>query len=147
MNKGCRCDFDNPVGAVTIVPYSRTTESILLAKRASEPFKGEWDTIGGYMQGGEYPFESAIREFKEETGITLSENDLLHVAVVPAKSLWEGETFSTIEFIYSVELDANRPLYAQDDVSYLQWFPLVKPPSLPMDGPRAAVKLVQEDHA
>ncbi|MDG1138606.1 MAG: NUDIX domain-containing protein [Opitutales bacterium] len=51
---------------------------ILLLKRRKSPNKGKWSPPGGklIMSDGESPVECAIREAKEETGMTLSETDL-----------------------------------------------------------------------
>jgi len=51
---------------------------ILLLKRRKSPNKGKWSPPGGKlsMEDGESPFQCAIREAKEETGIALRENDL-----------------------------------------------------------------------
>ena len=51
---------------------------ILLLKRKKAPNLGMWSPPGGklIMEIGESPFECAIREAKEETGLDLSNNDL-----------------------------------------------------------------------
>jgi ADP-ribose pyrophosphatase YjhB (NUDIX family) len=42
---------------------------LLLARRAIEPYFGYWDIPGGFIESGEGPAETAIREVKEETGL------------------------------------------------------------------------------
>ncbi len=44
--------------------------SILLVKRATPPFKGWWCLPGGIMNVGETTEQAALRELKEETGVT-----------------------------------------------------------------------------
>ncbi len=46
--------------------------SILLIKRGEHPFKDSWALPGGFLRGTETIEECAIRELKEETGITPS---------------------------------------------------------------------------
>lgn len=43
---------------------------VLLIKRATPPFKGWWCLVGGLMEVGETIEKTAVREVKEETGIT-----------------------------------------------------------------------------
>jgi len=53
-------------------------EKILLLKRKKSPNMGFWSPPGGKltMEKGESPFECAIREAKEETGMVLTNDDL-----------------------------------------------------------------------
>lgn len=43
---------------------------VLLMKRNSEPFLGEWCYVGGAIEEGEKAWEAALREVREETGLT-----------------------------------------------------------------------------
>lgn len=38
-----------------------------------DPFAGEWELPGGHAEAGEEPFEAALREIQEETGLALEQ--------------------------------------------------------------------------
>jgi len=46
-------------------------DKILLLKRKNVHGDGFWSTPGGHLEFGENPFECAIRETKEETGVNI----------------------------------------------------------------------------
>ena len=62
------------VGAI-IIEDSR----VLLVKRAHPPLQAEWSIPGGVLEVGELVREAAIREAREETGLTVETSDLLGV--------------------------------------------------------------------
>ena len=62
------------VGAI-IIEDSR----VVLVKRAHPPLQAEWSIPGGVLEVGELVRESAIREAREETGLTVEPGELLGV--------------------------------------------------------------------
>jgi 8-oxo-dGTP diphosphatase len=52
---------------------------VLLVKRGHPPLAGEWSIPGGALEVGEMLREAAVREAKEETGLTVEPAELLGV--------------------------------------------------------------------
>ncbi len=51
---------------------------ILLIRRGKEPAKGEWAIPGGRVELGETLHEAAMREVKEETGVSIRPGKLIY---------------------------------------------------------------------
>jgi 8-oxo-dGTP diphosphatase len=64
----------------------------LLLLRAKAPNLGVWSPIGGKLEMGlgESPFECAVRETGEETGLVIGPNDL-HLFAMIAEKAYEGQ--------------------------------------------------------
>ncbi|MCM2982963.1 NUDIX domain-containing protein [Niallia circulans] len=56
--------------AVVLLKKINGLDKVLLLKRATPVFKDMWCYIGGSLEQGEQAWEAALREVKEETGIT-----------------------------------------------------------------------------
>lgn len=67
------------------VVIKRADGSIVLVKRAFDPFKGYWALPGGFLKFGKSVEETAIREAKEETGLDIKIEDLLGVYSDPKR--------------------------------------------------------------
>jgi 8-oxo-dGTP diphosphatase len=65
----------------------------LLLLRAKQPNLGVWTPIGGKLEmaTGESPFECAIRETAEETGLGIHQDDL-HLFAMIAEKAYQGST-------------------------------------------------------
>ncbi len=66
---GCNVPiYENPVPASCSVVVDRG-ERVLLVRRSAPPRVGYWCLPGGFMELGESPEETALRELREESGI------------------------------------------------------------------------------
>jgi 8-oxo-dGTP diphosphatase len=65
----------------------------LLMFRAKPPNQGVWSPVGGKLEtgAGESPFECAVRETGEETGLALTAADL-HLFAMIAEKAYEGQS-------------------------------------------------------
>lgn len=89
---------------------------VLLAKRGTEPHKGEWDIIGGFLNSGEHPETGALREALEETGLKTKITGFLGIYM--DKYGENGD--DTLNIFYTAEIIEGE-LKAQDDVVSLEW--------------------------
>jgi 8-oxo-dGTP diphosphatase len=53
----------------TVLIYAVRDDQVLLMHRKREPNLGLWIAPGGKIESGESPYEAALREFTEETGL------------------------------------------------------------------------------
>jgi 8-oxo-dGTP pyrophosphatase MutT (NUDIX family) len=71
-----------------------------------------WDAPGGKLEPGETPIQAAVRELKEETGLTVDPATVIGECYVP-----EGKV---AVFVWHVA--AELPAYPLDGMSKVQWF-------------------------
>jgi 8-oxo-dGTP diphosphatase len=107
--------YANPVpAAVAVITRGR---SILLARRANEPYRDTWDLPGGFLEAGETPDEGLRRELHEELGIRTRRATLIDFAI----DRYGEDGFPVLALIYRVTPATGR-LRAADDVSEARWF-------------------------
>jgi 8-oxo-dGTP diphosphatase len=97
----------------------------LISKRAIAPKKGHYDAIGGFLNNSEHPEAGIIREFKEETGLTINIIEL--IGIYMDKYEYQDDLVSTLIFCYLVKIIKGK-INPQDDVDSLHWFPIEKVP-------------------
>lgn len=66
------------VGAVII-----KDNKVLMVKRNREPYKDTWGFPAGYVDFGEHPEETLLREVKEETGLTVLNSEFIAITQNP----------------------------------------------------------------
>lgn len=96
---------------------------VLLARRAVEPFKGDWNTIGGFLNYNEDPMKGLKREVLEETGVECIAEEFLNIS-----SEVYGHNGKALLCIYFTVKLTSSDFHPQDDVSELRWFWLDKLP-------------------
>lgn len=113
--------YVNPKPCVSVLPIK--DGKVLLGKRAIEPYKGEYDLIGGFMEVGESVEEAAKREVKEETGLDIELVELL--GTYSDQYGKAGDYTINIQFIAKI---VGGKMKAQEDVASLHWLPIDKLP-------------------
>ena len=132
--EGCReIYYENPLPVASVILPSRDRE-ILLVKRDREPFRGMWCLPIGFAETGESIEGAALRELREETGITGRILQLIdassHLNPLYGELLvviFEAEKVSGIE-------------EAGDDASECGYFPIKNLPKLAFDAQERAVR-------
>ncbi len=108
--------YNNPHATVSVVILK--DGQALFALRGIEPQKGRYDFPGGFINYGEHPIAAAIREMREEAGITVKALQL-----VGCTSNTYVENTTTCDFVFATkEWDGN--ISPDDDVAAFVWKPL-----------------------
>jgi len=118
-----RCGFiayRNPVPACGVI-VMRSGE-VLLAKRAHEPRRGSWGIPAGFMEYGEHPERTAVREAKEETGLIVRLSGLFGVYAGR-----DDPRTRAVLILYRAKIVRGR-LKAGDDASEVGFFALDRLP-------------------
>lgn len=97
---------------------------VLLGLRGIEPGRGLWDIPGGFLNPWEHPADGAVREVREETGLTVRLTELLSVVI----DTYHDRVY-TLNMYYLAEVVEGLEKPA-DDLAELRWF---GPTQLPKD--------------
>lgn len=90
-----------------VLPFSTRTGKILLCKRAKgQSHAGSWCGFGGMMLDGETPEQAALRELREECGISERKVSLLKSCVYTAEGFNFHNFIGLVDF---AETFAPRP--------------------------------------
>ncbi len=112
---------------------------VLLIERGIEPFKGRWAFPGGFIKMDESAEEGALRELKEETGLTGAYIKQFHTFSDPNRD--PRERVITIAYYALVRI---QDVKGGDDAAKAQWFDLDEVPALAFDHDRILRRAMQE---
>jgi ADP-ribose pyrophosphatase YjhB (NUDIX family) len=103
---------------------------VLLIRRAIQPYRGAWGFPGGFQEHGESLEETAIRETREETGLSVEIDRVLHVAHTrdDPRKIVNAVSFLARP-VESSERAIAANLRAADDAAEAQFFAMVELPS------------------
>ena len=107
--------YENPVPASCLVVVD-DRERVLLVKRNVEPKIGWWCLPGGFMELHETPEGAALRELKEETGLSGRIERLMGVMATPNKQ------YHTVLMVAYRVRRFEGTLHPGDDAEAVAWF-------------------------
>lgn len=107
--------YENPIPATAVI-VAEAPDRILLAKRSIEPKLGQWCLPGGFMELDETPEECALRELKEETGLSGRIVHLLGVTTSPNRQ------YGTVLMLGFLIDRVSGTITPGDDVSEAAYF-------------------------
>lgn len=111
---------------------------ILLVRRTMNPEKGKWSLPAGYVDKGENPQATAVRETWEETGLNVAIEKLLGVYHNPPE-----QGGADIFILYQVQL-LGGTLEAADDADAAGFFNLTNLPELAFASTQAAIAFLAQ---
>ena len=97
--QSCDWTYYPHVGAA-VCGVALKDNKVLLVKRAREPYKNTWMFPAGFIDYGEHPENSVIREIKEETGLNAKIIKLLRVIQVDD----DPRSMGHFDFFYQVSV-------------------------------------------
>ena len=113
---------------VTVDALVRVGGHVLLIQRAHPPGQGLWALPGGFLEGRERLLQAAVRELREETGITILDDVLVHAlrSVVvfdhPDRSL-RGRIITHVHF-FDFDGISLPDVEGLDDAASASWIPV-----------------------
>ena len=113
-------------------------DEILLVRRLMEPERGKWSIPAGFLDRGEDPQATAVRETKEETNLDVRIRGLVDVYYNPPQ-----EGGASIFILYRADLCGGK-LQAGDDAAAAAFFSLEALPELAFASTREAISLLAE---
>lgn len=118
--------YENPVPSACAI-LTDASGRILLTRRSVDPGRGKWCLPGGFMELGETPSETALRELFEETGLRGRIDRILGADATPNRD------YHTVALIcYLVREYAGTPR-AGDDADAVDFFPADALPPVAFD--------------
>lgn len=103
-------------------------ERFLSVRRAAPPRAGCWELPGGFCDGWEHPADAAVREGREELGITVRLGAL--VGLYLGSYEFQGETLPVLDAFFLAETGHETISLNPVEATELSWFDLSEPPPM-----------------
>lgn len=109
---------------IACLVYVQNNNDLLLLNRNNPPHVGTYISPGGKVERHERPMEAAEREVKEETGISISEPNLVGMLTETSNT-----DYNWLTYVYHAET-GNRK-YSSSEEGELDWYSWDELQSLP----------------
>ena len=118
--------FVNPRPTATVVIVR--DGHFLALRRVREPSAGKWDLPGGFCDGYEHPADAAVREAREELGVTVTLRSF--VGMYLGTYSFQGEELPVLDCFWLADVVAGEIVPDPDEASELAWLPVAAPPAM-----------------
>ena len=119
--------YKNP-NSILLIIFTTKFKVLLLKKNSKRDL---WQSVTGSMEIGENPYETALRELQEETGINKQKSDLIfddlsHKFMIYSEWIdrYEESTYSNKEYIFSLKLNDEVSVKLSREHSSYKWVDL-----------------------
>lgn len=124
-------EYPRPCVSVDCIIFKEDeVKQVLLIKRKNPPFEGKWALPGGFLDMHETLEEAALRELKEETGVTGVTLTQLHSFSRVDRD--PRARVITVAF-YGFLKESSMPVKGRDDAIEAKWFDIGHLPPLAFD--------------
>lgn len=137
--------FFNPAVA-TAVFIQRPDGRVLFIRRAKDPGQGRLAPPGGFIDFGETAEQSAVREVREEVGLSLQ--NLKFLCSQPNSYYYADVTYLVLDLFFTARVEEGAAAAALDDVTSINWADpaTVAPEELAFPSMQAAWRRFREHH-
>ncbi len=114
-----------PICCVDVLFFNKEKTETLLFKRANEPVKGIYFTIGGRLLKNEKLIDCAVRQALKETGIKVKKKLLIPGGVtedIHKNSMFRDISYHAIDIFYGCILNGKEKIKLDHQHSDYQWF-------------------------
>ena len=119
--------YKNP-NSILLIIFTTKFKVLLLKKNSKRDL---WQSVTGSMELGENPYDTALRELQEETGINKQRSDLIfddlsHKFMIYSEWIdrYEESTYSNKEYIFSLKLNDEVSVKLSREHSSYKWVDL-----------------------
>ena len=119
--------YKNP-NSILLIIFTKNFKVLLLRKNSTKEL---WQSVTGSMELDENPYETALRELKEETGINKQRSDLIfdnksHKFMIYSEWIdrYKESTYSNKEYIFSLKLNDEVSVKLSREHSNYKWVDL-----------------------
>ncbi|GGM60456.1 NUDIX hydrolase [Dactylosporangium sucinum] len=125
-----------PTGTGIIVEGGR----FLAIRRVRDPRAGWWDLPGGFCDAFEHPADAAVREAREELGLSIELGEFVGMYIGTYE--FQEESLPVLDCFWLATVAAGELRLDPSEASEHEWFPLADPPQMAFSTMDAALRRV-----